>query len=114
MNSDELLLRLIGGDPTAERAVIEGADESNDVAALVAAAVLTDSPRGLQRAAGLAVRPRERQLVALAVAYLEAPSDLFDALVRDHLATYPDHLLAAWLATRVDRPTHCTEREENR
>ena len=26
--------------------------------------------------------------------------DLFDALIRDHLADHPDNVLAAWIATR--------------
>lgn len=28
------------------------------------------------------------------------PNAQFDALVRDHLADHPDHLLAAWIAGR--------------
>lgn len=67
---------------------------------LVVGAVLTGSTVALDRAAGLATTSRDRQLVALAKAHLEGADDLFDALVRDHLATYPDHVLAAWLATR--------------
>ena len=67
---------------------------------LVAGAVLTGSTDALDRAAELATTARERQLVVLARAHLEGADDLFDGLVRDHLADYPDHVLAAWIATR--------------
>ena len=43
------------------------------------------------------VRRPPRRLTLL---HLDGSAELFDALVRDHLATYPDHLLAAWLAGR--------------
>lgn len=67
---------------------------------LVAGAILTGSVEALDHAAGIATTSRDRQLVALARAHLEGADDLFDALVRDHLASYPDHVLAAWIATR--------------
>ncbi len=38
--------------------------------------------------------------MVLADAHLRADADLLDALVRDHLADHPDHLLAAWIAGR--------------
>ena len=47
-----------------------------------------------------AVSSRERQLVVLAQTYLRGDGDLFDVLVREHLAENPDHLLAAWIAGR--------------
>ena len=37
----------------------------------------------------------------LARAHVEGAAELFDGLVRDHLASYPDHLVAAWIATRT-------------
>ena len=39
--------------------------------------------------------------MVLAEALLKHHTDLFDALVRDHLAEHPDHLLAAWIAGRT-------------
>ena len=44
--------------------------------------------------------PRDRQLVVLAETHLNGNTDLFDVLVRDHLADHPDHLMAAWIAGR--------------
>lgn len=99
--ADEALLgRLIGGHPTAETEVVEASAHSASVGLLVAAGVLTGDAELLSRAAALAASARERQLVALARTHLDGPFDLFDALVRDHLASYPDQLLAAWLAGR--------------
>lgn len=72
---------------------------------LVAGAILTGSTAPLSRATDLATTTRDRQLVALARAHLDGAADLFDGLVRDHLSTYPDHLLAAWIATRRPRST---------
>jgi hypothetical protein len=67
---------------------------------LVAAALLSGDQGLLDRATGLAVSSRERQLVVLAAAVLRKDTDLFDVLVRDHLVEHPDHLLAAWIAGR--------------
>lgn len=114
MTFDDLLLRVVGGDPAAERAVAEAAHSSTDVGVLVAAAALTGSTAVADRAAELATRPRDRQLVALTRAYLAATPDLFDALVRDHLACYPDHLLAAWLAGRAAHPVQPAAEENER
>jgi hypothetical protein len=96
-----LLQRLVGGDPAAEAEVVDSLATTSSVGALVAGAVLTGSTTPLARAAALATIGRDRQLVVLAKAHLEGAADLFDALVRDHLASYPDHLLAAWIATRT-------------
>jgi hypothetical protein len=93
-----LLLRLIGGDPAATAEVLAAAATSNDPSVLVAAALLSDDPSYLTRAGEHAFTVRDRQLVVLAEIHLNSQRDLFDALVRDHLAEYPDHLLAAWIA----------------
>ena len=100
--SDEqaLLRLLVGGDAAATDRVLALAADTRSVAVLVAAAVVTGSAVPLGRAAGLATSTRDRQLVALAEARLSAGDDVFDALVRDHLADYPDQLLAAWMAAR--------------
>jgi hypothetical protein len=94
-----LLRRLVGGDVEAARRVAAATD-SRSVAVLAAAAVVTGSVAPLERAAALATSTRDRQLVALAEARLTSDGDVFDALVRDHLADYPDQLLAAWMAAR--------------
>ena len=93
-----LLLRLIGGDPAAASEVLASAATSEDPSILVAAGLVSRDASHLVRAGALARTVRDRQLVVLAQAHLGGPSDLFDALVRDHLADHPDHLLAAWLA----------------
>lgn len=95
-----LLHRLIGGEPAAATEVLDRASGSTSPALLVAAAVVGRDPELLVRAAGHATVTRDRQLVALADAHLRGDHGLFDALVRDHLADHPDHLLAAWIAGR--------------
>jgi hypothetical protein len=106
MSDDTVLVhRLIGGDPKAPGEVLESAVASDSPSVLVAAALITPDPRILTRAAAQATTTRDRQLVALAAAHLRGDDHLFDALVRDHLADYPDHLLAAWIAGRRF-PTH--------
>ena len=93
-----LLLRLIVGDPAAAGEVLASAVTSHDASVLVAAALVSQDPAYLVRAGTLALTVRDRQLVVLARAHLNGRADLFDALVRDHLADHPDHLLAAWIA----------------
>jgi hypothetical protein len=100
-DSDAILLRrVVGGDAAAEAEVLASVPDTGSVGLLVAAAVLTGSTHPLVRATSLAAGTRERQLVVLAWAHVEGPAELFDGLVRDHLASYPDHVLAAWIATR--------------
>ena len=65
----------------------------------MAAALVSRDGAYLARAGGAATTTRDRQLVALADAHLRGATDLLDALVRDHLAEHPDHLLAAWIAS---------------
>jgi hypothetical protein len=75
-------------------------ESSPDPILLVALALLTQDRAPLEWAARLARVSRDRQLVALADARLSGDAGLFDALVREHLADYPDQQgLATWLAT---------------
>lgn len=104
-----LLSRLVAGDPGAREAVVAAASESDSVSLLAAAALVSRDGRTLGRATELAATPRERQLVALADADLRGETDLLDALVRDHLAEHPDHLLAAWIASNA--AGHDTDKE---
>jgi hypothetical protein len=96
-----LLRRLVGGDGDAQTEVLGSVADTTSVGVLVAAAVLTRSTAPLARATFLAAGSRDRQLVVLARALVEGADDLFDGLVRDHLASYPDHLMASWIATRA-------------
>ena len=102
-DDDTLVRRLVGGDPRAEAEVLAAAPTSGSVPVLVAAALLSRDTTYLGHAATMAVNPRDRQLVALADAHLAGQADLLDALVRDHLADHPDHLLASWIAGRTHR-----------
>ena len=99
-----LLLRLIGGDATAPSEVLDGARTTDSPALLVAAALVCGTPAEsaglLTRAGQHAATTRDRQLVAIATAHLQDDADLLDALVRDHLSEHPDHILAAWIASR--------------
>jgi hypothetical protein len=103
--TETLLRRLISGDQAAVAAVLAGARTSDAPALLVAAALISGDRDGrlLARATAHATTTRDRQLVAVATADLEGQHDLFDALVRDHLADHPDNVLAAWIATRHAR-----------
>ena len=100
--TETLLRRLISGDQAAVAAVLAGARTSDAPALLVAAALISGDSDGrlLARATTHATTTRDRQLVAVAAADLDGDHDLFDALVRDHLADHPDNVLAAWIATR--------------
>jgi hypothetical protein len=105
-DDEGLLLRLIGGDPAAARDVLAAAATSKNPSLLVAAALLSSDRAHLARASKLASTPRDRQLTVLADAHLREDADLFDGLVRDHLADHPDHLLAAWIAGHRPHPTN--------
>lgn len=100
-----LVHRLIGGDTEAVETILAAAPTSTSPVLLVAAALVSaDQDRWLSRAAVHAATTRDRQLVAVAIAHFGADEDLLDALVRDHLADYPDSILAAWIASQ-HRPT---------
>ncbi|WP_344806274.1 hypothetical protein [Microlunatus ginsengisoli] len=99
-SSRELVARVIAGDLDAVDAVLAAAPTSADPGVLVVAAVLSGERGYLDRGAAAAGAARDRQLVALADAFLRGDHDLFDVLVREHLAAYPDQVPAAWLAAR--------------
>lgn len=97
--SDQLIRRFIAGDPTATGVLIERADTSDDPAVLVAAALVVPAWRALlSRAARAAEGTRDRQVVAVAAAYLHGDAGRALLLARDHLADHPDSLLVAHIA----------------
>ncbi|HEY5149341.1 MAG TPA: hypothetical protein VIJ23_05885 [Mycobacterium sp.] len=103
-----LVHRLIGGDTDSVKTILAVAPTSTSPVLLVAAAlVAADQDPWLSRAAVHAATTRDRQLVAIAIAHFSADEDLLDALVRDHLADFPDSILAAWIAAQhsPSRPT---------
>ena len=69
--TDRLIRQLIGGDPHAPVAILQRAANSTDPVLLVAAALINSAgPDRLSRAAQLAGNTRDRQLVAIAAAYV--------------------------------------------
>ena len=103
---DQLLHRLIVGDPSTIAAIVEASRASVDPMILVAAALFAPDADGLMaRAGGMAATTRDRQLVAIATAHLHGERDLVDALARDHLVDHPDSVLVAWIAGARHRTT---------
>jgi hypothetical protein len=98
--------QLLSGDPAAAAAILDRATTSTDPLLLTAAALLAPdaalSGLLLGRAGAVAVRPRDRQLTALAAAHLAGDRDRVSALAREHLLDHPDSVLAAWIAAGAD------------
>lgn len=106
-----LLLQLVQGSTAAAAEVAVHARSSDDVTVLVAAALFSTYPDALMaEAAGTAVTPRQRQLVAIAQAHLAGDVDRVDALAREHLADHPDSVLVAWISA-LTRSSHPTPKE---
>jgi hypothetical protein len=98
--TDPLIRRFIGGDADAAARIVERARTSAEPIVLVAAALIDPTAPGLlDRANRLATGTRDRQLTAIAAAYLRGDRDRVDALARDHLADHPDSILVAWIAS---------------
>jgi len=76
-----------------------GMDPQQPIRRLVAdALVAPDWPALLERADSTAATTRDRQLVAVAAAYLHGDADRALLLARDHLAEHPDSVLVAHIA----------------
>jgi hypothetical protein len=101
---DQLVRRLIADDATAIGLLVERAGTSADPAVLTAAALVVPSWRPLlARASAVAESTRDRQLVAIATAYLTGDTARALLLARDHLAEHPNSLLAAHIAAAATR-----------
>ena len=97
--TDQLIRHLIAGDATAIGALVDRSASSEDPTVLVAAALVVPGwPALLHRAAAAAHDAPERQVVAIAAAYLRGETDRALLLARDHLAEHPDSLLVAHIA----------------
>jgi hypothetical protein len=108
-----LVRRLIAGDAEARARIQALASTGGSPTVLVAAALVSrDSDELMARAAAAATTTRDRQLVAVAAAYLAGDEELLDALVRDHLADHPDSILAAWIAGQHPRPARPATRQQ--
>jgi hypothetical protein len=103
-----LLRRMIGGDDKVSAEILDRAEHDDSPRLLVAAALVADEPESyLARAGNSATTTRDRQLLALAAAYIHDDAVLLDALARDHLSEHPDSVLGAWIAaqrTHADLP----------
>jgi hypothetical protein len=98
-DTDMLIRQFLGGDPAATRTLAARAERSTDPVLLVAAALAGAAvPDLLVRAAMSAATTRDRQLVAVAAAFLAGDTDRVDALAREHLVEHPDNMLVAWVA----------------
>lgn len=116
-DGDDLVRQLMSGDPAAAAAIRARASTSTEPLVLTAAALLDPgNPHLLDRATAAAVRPRDRQVVALAAAHLDGNSDRVTALAREHLLDHPDSVIAAWLAAgaiRTPVPTPIPTQEKS-
>lgn len=82
---------LLGMDPTCSQQPIRR---------LVADALVAPGWQALlEHADSAATTTRDRQLVAVAAAYLHGDTDRALLLARDHLAEHPDSVLVAHIAT---------------
>jgi hypothetical protein len=107
---NQVLRRLVTGDDTAIRAIVEASHTSDDPLILVAAALFAqDGARLLAQAETLASTTRDRQLVAIAAAHHRGDRELVDALARDHLVDHPDNVLVAWIADASNRQSSSKE-----
>jgi hypothetical protein len=112
---ERLIHQLLAGDAAAVAAIVDESRTSDDPMILVAAALFAPDGDGLLALArGIATTTRDRQLVAIATAYLHRERDLVDALARDHLVDHPDNVLVSWIAgasRRSAAPSNPTQKE---
>ena len=111
-DGDDLVRQLMSGDPAAAAAILADATTSTEPLVLTAAALLDPTDPGLLvRAAAVARRPRDRQVVALVAAHLAGDRDRLTALAREHLLDHPDSVIAAWIAAGAIGTTASTRPE---
>jgi hypothetical protein len=98
-DTKELIRRLIAGDRTVAASLMKSATTSNEPLVLVLTALTHPAETGLLlRALQNASSTRDRQVIAIASAFLAHESHHVHALARDHLVDHPDSVLVAWLA----------------
>ncbi|HST86273.1 MAG TPA: hypothetical protein VLL08_31335 [Kineosporiaceae bacterium] len=104
-DTEQLIRRLVGGDPGAAAQISAASRLSDEPILLVAAALAVPSDREmLTRAMELASTTRDRQLIVIAAAHLDGDTERVDALARDHLVDHPDSVLVAWIAANSSHP----------
>ena len=95
----ELVRHFIAGDRTVADGLVRRAGTSDESLGLVVAALTSPAETGLLgRALRMASSPRDRQVIAVAAAFLAGETDRVQALAREHLLDHPDSVLVAWLA----------------
>ncbi len=98
-DTDALVRQLICGDPAAAVLILADARTSAEPLVLTAAALLDPgTPSLLHRAIAAGVRTEDRQVTAVAAAYLAGDVDRVSALAREHLLEHPGSVLVAWIA----------------
>jgi hypothetical protein len=102
---DEMMRRTIGGDLEAAEWIANQSSAADGIAVLVVSALVTGDATRLDRARATATTSRDRQLVEIAQAHLDARTDQVDALAREHLVDFPDNLVVAWIAAGPIVPT---------
>lgn len=102
----QLVRQLITDDRAMADGIVRQARTSNEPIVLVVAALTHPCEAGLLvRALRMASSPRDRQVVAIASAFLGGDTDRVQTLAREHLADHPDSVLVAWLAASTPPPT---------
>jgi DNA polymerase III delta subunit len=115
----ELIRQLLVGDPTDADNLVRRARTSTEPLVLVVAALSRPGEAELLvRALRLASTARDRQVIAIASAFLAGETDRVQALAREHLLDHPDSVLVAWLAASAPpsatapRPIHPRPRHQ--
>jgi hypothetical protein len=99
-DTTELVRQLIAGDRTLANGLLRRAKTSTEPMVLVVAALTHPAETTLLgRALRVASSTRDRQVIAIASAFLAGATDRVDALAREHLVDNPDSVLVAWLAS---------------
>ncbi len=109
----ELVRQFIAGDGAVADGLVRRATTSDEPLVLVVAALTRPADADLLvRALRTASNPRDRQVIAIASAFLAGEADRVQALAREHLVDHPDSVLVAWLAASAPpsaearRPIH--------
>jgi hypothetical protein len=98
-DAQDLIRRLVAGDPTVGDVVMRQVRTSEEPLVLVVAALSRPAEADLlARALRTASSPRDRQVIAVAAAFLAGETDRVQVLAREHLLDHPDSDLVAWLA----------------
>ena len=115
----DLIRQLLVGDPTDADGLVRRARTSTEPLVLVVAALSRPAEAELLvRALRLASTARDRQVIAIASAFLAGETDRVQALAREHLLDHPDSVLVAWLAASAPpsatapRPIHPRPRHQ--